>query len=80
MRIATPRGIYLILQQMRMGSRCFEALHGTLCNLYFIQHRCALEITSVYDAVHEYEQVHPLGVTPQFRISPLSCAGPQDVG
>ena len=43
---------------MRMGSRCFEALHGTLCNLYFIQHRCALEITSVYDAVHEYEQVH----------------------
>ena len=40
-----------------MGSRSLSELHSTLCNLYFIEKRCAIDPSAVYDLADEYEVV-----------------------
>jgi WD40 repeat protein len=47
----------IVYYQIRMGSRSLTELHDTLCNLYFIEKRCALDASAVYDLTADFETV-----------------------
>jgi len=59
--------------QLRMGSRSLTELHSTLCNLYFIEKRCALDASAVYDLAAEYEVVLDLLRDNTVRSWNVSC-------